>query len=471
MSQNHVTGEHPVLGNPQAANPFTESGLFVSTADIWTPMKVAVDGGPGDGKTFAATEIARAIWAAEGKKGVVVLQDTERSAKAVIPYFHRAGLIENVNFFVSRSRSLLDYERILALCIDRRAILMIDSVTHIAEAFQEAFSKEKKRPISYPADALILKPEWKQRFSKPLVEAQCHILFTGRAAWEYRMEINEQTGKKEFNPTKLKMRGDPELLYEPDLVLFAEQTQEIDQHGDVQPHHWLTVLKDRTRLIQGKQFKFDPSEAWTPNKNPIWDAVKPVYEFYTTGAAAQKTPAETPMGPLFQIGNSEAFWERRRQVDVLLEEIEGVYAQWIPGSGGLEKQLRSMIFHLRFNTSSKSALAERTPAELKQGLDAIEYLSRYVAKNYDHLEKLYEKGEYETTHEFLSVESQRFDKGEIAPEPEDDDKIPDFALPAGKKPTPPANLQSALAASIEQAKQKKAVGTNGKKKSDLQIQV
>src|SRR5690349_13301566 len=119
MRQNDVTGEHPVLGNPFAA-----SGLFVSTADVWTPMKIAVDGGPGDGKTFAITEIARAIWAAEGKKGVVVLEDTERSAKSIVPYFRRAGLIENVNFFVSRSRSLLDYEKILAMCVERRAIFM-----------------------------------------------------------------------------------------------------------------------------------------------------------------------------------------------------------------------------------------------------------------------------------------------------------------------------------------------------------
>ena len=290
------------------SNPFAESGLFQSSADVWRPLKVAADGGPGDGKTFAITEIARGIWEAEGKKGIVVLQDTEGSTKDIIPYFEQVGLIEDVNFFSSVSRSLLDYEKILRMCIERRAIFMIDSVTHIAEAYQDAFSREKGRPIIYPQDALILKPEWKRRFSKPLVDAECHVLFTGRAAWEYRMEINEQTGKKEFNPTKLKMRGDPELLYEPDVVLFAEQTQAINEDGDLKPSHWLTVLKDRTRQMQGAQFKFDPTVKWSPDKNPIWESVKPIFDFYSRGKNKTRmpAPAETSMASLFQKGNAEA---------------------------------------------------------------------------------------------------------------------------------------------------------------------
>jgi hypothetical protein len=447
-----------------APNPFSASGLFQS-ADVWTPMKVAIDGGPGDGKTFAMTEIGRGIWAAEGRKCEVVLMDTERSAKTVIPYFRECGLIEGQNFFISHSRSLLDFQKILKLCIERKSILLIDSVTHFHEAFISAFEDEKKRKVIYPQDALVLKPEWKKGFSKPLVDAECHIIFTGRAAWEYRMEINPDTKKKEFNPTKLKMRGDPELLYEPSYVLFAEQDQRFDGDGNLRAFHLLTVLKDRSRLQQGQIFEFDPRGEWKASENPIWDKVKPVYEFYARGRNPDAPhPAETPMGQLFAKGNADAWFAARRQAEQTVEEIEGTFNQWIPGSGGLEKQLRSVIYAGVFKKRSKLAIAEMDPRQLSEGLDAIDYIARYCAKNYDFLEKLSDSGKYEELNDFVNAEIKKFEEAvaktvapeldappvefvEFVEEPAEGelaDQLRESLQEAQKKNEPPATAEPAL---------------------------
>jgi hypothetical protein len=406
-TQKPLTGVHPVLGNPNLPNPFADSGLFQNTADVWTPFKMSFEGFAGGGKTLTMCLIALALWEEEGRKKTVLLQDTERSAKFIVPFFREYGLIEGQNFFVTPSRSLIDFLNILELANKHRSIFMIDTVTHLHEEMLRQFSAEEKRAVKYPGDAMILKPMWKEKFATPFTEAQnSHILFTGRAAWEYTMSVNEETQKKEFGPHAVKMRGDNEIAYEPDVVVLMERMQDIGKEGVV-TYRRASILKDRSRLIDGKSFEFwpqdpEPGKLW--DYRPVWNCFKPVYQYLASGNAVEerKIPEPTPMGPLFARGNAEAFWERRRQVDALLEEIDGVYAQWIPGSGGMEKQLRSIIFNVQFNTRSKSALAERSPDELKRGLDVVEYLSRYVAKNFEHVEKMYDKGEYENISEFIS---------------------------------------------------------------------
>jgi hypothetical protein len=461
MDENtNTTGAPPVLKNTNAPNSFASSGLFQSTTDVWTPLKMSYQGFAGSGKTLTMILTIVGIWAEEGKKKIVCLQDTEKSAKFIVPFLNHYGLVEGKNLFVTSSRSLIDFGKILELCNREHGIFMIDTVTHLYEEMLRQFSEEKQRPVVYPGDAMVLKPEWKKQFTTPFVDAQnCHVFFTGRASWEYTMEINEETQKKEFHATAVKLRGDNELAYEPDVVVLMERLQDIQKRGVV-TYRRASILKDRSRLIDGKQFIFRPQNP-TNDKlwdfEPVWKVFRPVWKFLAAGNPVEQKqiPEPTPMGPLFSKGNAEGYYERRRQVDVLLEEIDGVYQQWIPGSGGMEKQLKSIIFNLQFNTRSKSALAERSPAELKKGLDAIEHLSRYVAKNYELLEKMYDKGEYENVTQFLTDGKNRFDKGETAApvpaaSPVDDDEIPEFGSAAGKSPA--TDLAAKAAEAMEKVK-------------------
>jgi hypothetical protein len=382
--------------------------------------------------------IVLGIWIEDQKKKTVVLQDTDHSAKFIVPLFKHYGLIEGKNFFVTPSRSLIDYRNILELANKEHAIFMIDTVTHIHAEMLREFSEVKKRPVQYPGDAMILKPEWTQQFTTPFVEAQnCHILFTGRAAWEYGFNINEETNKREFGPTAVKMRGDNELAYEPDVVVLMERLQDIGK--GVITFRRASILKDRSRIIDGKTFDFWPQgeneehpELVQWDFEPVWKVFRPVYKFLVSGNPVDQkiVPLQSSMGPLFASGSSEGYWERRRQVDVLLEEIDGVYSQWIPGSKGLDKQIRTIIWSTVFNTRSKSALAERTPGELKAGLEAVEYLAKFVASKHDDLEAMYDAGDYAAMTQFMIAEKNRYDHALAHPEqaqkPPADDDIPDF---------------------------------------------
>jgi hypothetical protein len=436
--------------NQQQHSLFAASGLFQSTTDVWTPFKLSAEGFAGGGKSLTVALIVVGLWIEEGRTKTVCLQDTERSAKFIVPLFKYYGLIEGKNFFVTPSRSLIDFGKILDLCNRERGIFMTDTATHLHEQMLADFSAEKKRPVVYPGDSFVLKPMWKEKFSTPFTEAQnCHLFFTGRAAWEYTMEYNEDTKKKEFNATGVKMRGDNEIAYEPDVVVYMERLQDLSKKSGVTTYRRASILKDRSRLIDGKSFEFwpqgdpdEPVEKSVWDFEPVWSVFRPVYKFLTAGnpVESKKEPPQTSMAPLFSAGNAELYWKRRQQVDVLLEEIDGVYAQWIPGSGALEKQLRSIIWNLVFNTRSKSALAERAPEELKGGFNDVETLSIYVAKNLDELEKMHDKGEYQKLQDFLKAELERMNK---PPAPktktDDDDQIPEFSA-APKAAASLANL-------------------------------
>ncbi len=407
-------------------NPFMDSGLFLKTSDVWTPFKASFEGFAGAGKSYTMYLMAIGIWEAEGRKGNIVLIDTEKSAKFAVPVFKAAGLVEGENLFISQSRSLIDFNKALRIANENRAVLLIDSVTHLYEEMLRAFSEQKNRPVTYPQDAMILKPLWKEQFTNPFVNAQnCHIIFTGRAAWEYRMSINEQTGKKEFNAEGVKMRGDNETAFEPDLLVLMEREQEIDRDGKVKVCRLATIMKFRNPIMDGKQFR-----------NPTWKDFEPAYRFVATGQQVDQSqnPRDTSMGPLFQKGSSEAWALRKQRAERIVEEIKGIFDQWgLGGTGAVEKAVRANLYQIVFQNRTTTMLAEMTPEALTNGKEIVEYMARFASKNMEMIEKLFKNGQHEKLNEFLAEETAKYiaagaELVKNAPgDKVDDDQIPEFA--------------------------------------------
>src|SRR6185312_7093006 len=100
----------------------------------------------------------------------------------------------------------------------------------------------------------IIKPAWKAEFSEPFVNGPFNIIMTGRAGYEYDNEINADTGKREIYKAGVKMKVEGETAYEPDMLVYMEQIEEILQDKK-EVYNQATILKDRADLIQGKTFK------------------------------------------------------------------------------------------------------------------------------------------------------------------------------------------------------------------------
>lgn len=429
------------LPETQKPNPFLNSGLFMNTADTWTPYKMSFEGFAGGGKTFTMCCVALGIWQAEGKTGNVLLQDTERSAKFIVPFFRQFGLIEGKNFFVTHSRSLQRWGQILAMAEENRGtILLTDTVTHIYEEMMVQFEADNKRKVKYPQDAMIIKPMWKEKFSTPFVKASnTHLLFTGRAAWEYTMTTDEETQKKSFEATGVKMRGDNELAYEPDVVVLMERAQKIE-NGQVYTARHATILKDRSRKIDSKDFYFVMD---TKDGNPLtdadlqrqaWEVFEPVYTLLASGnkTTEPETQSDKALGPLFVKGGGEAYYQQKLRAERIVEEIGGIYNQWgMGGTGGLEKALRALINMIVFKQRSTASLVELHPDQLNTGVVILEYLARFAAKNMEPIEKMFKASQYENINKFLAEEKDRY-VAEIGKGPQTDDGIPEFKPPEPK---------------------------------------
>lgn len=424
-------------------NPFAKSGLFVSTADIWTPFKMSFEGFAGAGKTLTMCLIALGIWEAEGKTGNVLLMDTERSAKFIVPFLRQYGLVEGKNLFVTHSRSLARWGEILAMAEKvRGTIFMTDTTTHVYEDMMVQFEKDNGRKVKYPQDAMVIKPMWKEKFSNPFTGAvNTHLLFTGRAAWEYTMDVDED-GKKSFNATGVKMRGDNELAYEPDVVVLMERAQQITD-SQVEVARKATIMKDRSRIIDGNFYYFRPMNQWEKGKNPVWEVFEPVYRVLSNGnkTASLQTDADKAMGPLFQKGAGEAWYQQKLRAERMVEEIKGVFDQWgLGGSGGAEKAIRATLYKIIFNNRTTAGLAEMPPEELQAGYNQIEYMARFVSKNMEFVDKTFKANQHEKLNEFLIEARDTYLIESKAPplenEPEDD--IPDFSSnkASSKEPEP-----------------------------------
>ena len=346
---------------------FEETGLFINTAHQKRYFKAAFEGFSGSGKTYSMGQIARGIWEREGGESPVIIIDTEESAKYLVPLFEEVGAVEGENLVVSRSRSLVDFERILKLAEEVRGILLIDCVTHLHEEMVAQYLKDNRRARIKMEDHMILKPFWKEHFSTPYVRAQCHAMFTGRASWEYEAERNEETGKiTDFVKSGVKMRGDNETAFEPDILVLMSRCQEVNAKGKIRVWREGMVMKSRYAPMDGKLFK-----------DPSFKDFEPIYQFVMTGKTGAETRRETSMRGMFT-DPSRSGVARRRAIEQLLGELKALYDSAVPGSGAKEKKMKSDIAFASFGKRSWEALEDSKLEDLQQGYRIAAYLMAHL---------------------------------------------------------------------------------------------
>lgn len=308
------------------------NGFFSELENTRPFVKIAFEGFAGSGKTFTATEIAIGLHRKIKSTKPIVFFDTEKSLKALKPKFDKA----KIKVQVKESRTLADLNKSIKICEDGFAdILVIDSITHVYENFLEAYRTQKKRDFLQFQDWGIIKPKWKKEFSDPFVSSNLHIIFTGRAGYEYEDFKNEETGKREIYKSGIKMKAENETAYEPDLLILMERFEKV---LDANKQIWreATIIKDRTTTIDGKTFK-----------NPSYKEFEPAVNIMLDGQVKDVHSAETP----------DTFEEREydnsrtyRQIE--LENIEGALVQLFPGQSKEEKKLKVDVLERLFMTRS-----------------------------------------------------------------------------------------------------------------------
>lgn len=331
-------------------------------------LKLALEGFAGDGKTYTASEIAIGVHKLIGSKKPIALFDTEKAFKALKWKFDEAGIETLVN---DEERSLEALNQAIKWCEDGGAdILVIDSITHVWEQFLQAYLNRpdkngnplKRNRLEFQ-DWGVLKPTWKEKFSTPFVMAKVHIIFSGRAGYEYTDERNEDTGKREIFKSGIKMKAETETAFEPDILVLMEKKMDLLAEKK-EVYREATVIKDRTTRIDGKQFK-----------NPTFDDFYPAIKVLLDGTLREAMGANIP-DTFFEFESK--FSEIGKDRDVLIAEIEGSFDLMGLGTGAADKQVKSWTLSQVYGVKSIEGVAKKNNTVIRSGLEVIKgFADRY----------------------------------------------------------------------------------------------
>jgi hypothetical protein len=242
-------------------------------------------------------------------------------------------------------------------------ILLIDSLTNISERLVRDYLSSlpvprKKMEIQ---DHPIVNAAWRTQFEFPFVLANCHIVFTGRATneWGNEEQTDEISGQKKrgFYLKGQKMMGQKDTLYAPDFVMYMERIEKIGARKK-EIYREATVIKDRSRLCDGKTYK-----------NPTWKMLSPMFEYLLSMPAGVANTIEgEPLDLFGPDENRYAYYKRR---DVAIEELDGILTNALPGMTAKEKKARQDCLQAIFGTYSKTKIEGMQPEQLEDALPLV----------------------------------------------------------------------------------------------------
>lgn len=334
-------------------------------------FKGGLYGFAGSGKTHTATVFALGIKKQLALPGRVAMFDTETGVEYVNPIVLKET---GSNIIGAKSRALADAISFLAECeVQKVAVAIVDSVTHIWDEVQKSYLKQINAARESKNQSAKTSIEWQdrgplndiwQRFTDAYLNSKLHIILCGRAANLWEMETNKD-GKKELNKVGTKMKTQSDMAYEPSFLAEMEREQLYDEKGNQKVVRTITVLKDRFRILDGKQFQ-----------NPTFEFIKPHVDMLTPGIQnAVDTTRETEMN----ISEDNGEWSsERRNRSIFCEEIQGLLTSVWPGQGADEKKAKVEILHRIFATRSWEAIQIMEAAKIKAGFDRMhEEIKKY----------------------------------------------------------------------------------------------
>lgn len=348
----------------RSSSPIVEDTFFTAIGNTKPYFKAAFEGEPGTGKSWTAALVAIGLHKKIGSKKPIVLIDTEKASKFLVPLFKEHG----IEAMVRETHSLADLVKAMKLCSDGYSdIMVIDSITHIWMDFQEAYKRKLNRQVFQIQDWMSIKSEWNKYFSIPLVQSPIHILATGRVSDRMEQEIDED-GRKEFTKTGVKMQAEKNAAYEFDVLVLMER-HELIQKKKREVWRQSVVLKGRGNLLDGAVFK-----------NPTYEDFAPAIEaIIKDPIAARFSHAEQDAGELIKTEQDKRQWVQAKKR--WLEEIEGYLVSIWPSTGAQEKKNKTDALEHAFNTRSWSAIEMMSPEILEDGFARVrEFAQKKIAE-------------------------------------------------------------------------------------------
>lgn len=330
--------------------------LFAKAVNEQAYAKVGTMGFQGSGKTHTSALITIGLHKLLTERNLpgggdtpVFFLDTETGSDWVIELFEEAG----VDLVVSKTRAFKDLIPATEEVEGRGGILLIDSVTHFWRELTEAYVTQKRRTRLMNDDWTYLKTQW-GRFSDRFVNGHFHCVMCGRAGYEYGNEEDE-AGRREVVKTHVKMRAEGETGYEPSLLIFM-QRHEKDLGAEKKVWRSATVMKDRSRRLDGKIFE-----------QPKFENFLPHFEYLNFGSAHRGVDTDRTSKHMIP-ADGRSYGIRR---DVCVDEIKmQLYKHW-PSQSADDKSNRADVCEKIFDTRSWKAIEALGLDDLENGRNLL----------------------------------------------------------------------------------------------------
>lgn len=337
-------------------------------------IKASFGGFAGSGKSRTASEFVAGSYKQLGMGKPILIIDNEKGSRFLIPFFKKE--IPDVKVFVKDTTELADVLAAMSM-LDRGEIdyLFIDSLSKVWYKYVADYKQKNRIAFMTLQDWGKILPAWQGEFSDKFVNISGSIVFTGRGGFTYEKEEDTKdesgrvTKKGSFVKSGVKMKMAGETPFEPDVNVWMEQEQDIDEKGAVTVWREAQIMKDRSATIDGMTFK-----------NPTYKDFKPVVDFLNdlpVGDVAGATHKEN-------LAPSEN-WDsknKREQIEICLEEIKAIFEALSLGTSTDAKKLKVHILEKVFKTASWTAI-EKMPLEpLQQGVLILKsFKLEYLKKN------------------------------------------------------------------------------------------
>lgn len=321
-------------------------------------VKAGLLGFAGSGKSTTAMELCSGI--AELEKKPIFYIDTENGSDFFVSRMKARG----IGFEVWKTRAFVDLCTAVNEAVKAQAILQIDSVTHFWAEVMASYMRQKNRTKLTFADWNPIKSTW-AKFTDLYLNSPAHIAMCGRAAFEYDHFIDE-AGDKKIEKVGTKMSAEANIGFEPSLLIemVAERIDNADKSPNARNiENVAYVIKDRSDLLNGKRFV-----------KPTFKDFKPHYDFLNIGGEHVGVDTSRSSKDLFEPGNDNNWLEKKKQIAILKEEVEGLLVSAYPGRSAEDSKTKADLAFEAFGTRSWTALDDYTPEAMREGLGKMKAL-------------------------------------------------------------------------------------------------
>ncbi len=331
--------------------------LFTKAEVTSSYLKMGMMGFAGSGKTYTATSTAiglvqmmRDLQVPYGGKPIYFL-DTETGSDWVKPRIEAAG----IELFTAKTRAFRDLLDAVPEAENNASLLLVDSLTHFWVELTDAYMRAKKRSRLQFEDWSFLKTEWR-KFTDAFVNSNLHIIVCGRAGFEYDYSTDEETGKKNLEKTGIKMKAEGEMGYEPSLLVLMEREMEMESKTN---KHFAKVLKDRSTLLDGKEFPDPTFQCFLPHIQCLNLGGKQM------GVDVTRTSVSMIPGDIRD--------NRATQRKIVLAEIEDLLVLHHPSTGAADKKKKIELLQTHFGASWVEIETVMPLERLRKGYDTLHF--------------------------------------------------------------------------------------------------